>query len=520
MRRSVLGTVAVFLAATACSASDAPSATATDGGTDAAIGDAADDAALPPPDGTLPPHATSLPWSYTRPEDGAPLGAQEVSDVTDVFLDLLTRTHYFDFIDRRVHGWPESDPAGGYWYATWWSGADVVKANGSITYRHNAVGADNNGLRTAQLLEGACFGSLLWHDAGIEHLARRLMRGFNSWILAMQEQANDPDGVLLTRAAYPASFTDTDRQISVDYSLDRPGVDNPATDYVHIPNNPYWGDVYVKNKRSKDDIGHMLRAIAQLDACDGKLAEPGAEDDLLAMRKNYIAWSRRVEDDAWTIATRDQNGKLWLPPDQLANFTLLGNAECTEMLAIRLLGRFAPSSELSCGDGIGALDPAIMKASHSNGEILRSFHEAAAGTALVTGNDSLALALDKGLARRVEEGLAGLEAGTPPPFLTNEALASLMIHSVNVGVPLTWHEVRFLDDRIREAHDSFVDALNDVTFNTADASIPDGTYPFAPSGSGIDFKLLGALLGSCASPYANPASKPILDCDKIKAWTP
>lgn len=514
---------AVVLAATvavACSSAENAAPAPADGGADAPVTDAGADAPEAPPDGTLPPHAKSLPWTYTRPEDGAPLTAQETSDVTDVYLDLLTKTHYFDFLDTRVHGWPESDPQGRYWYGTWWSGADVVKANGAITYHHNSGGADNNGIRTSDVLETACYASLLFGDASIEHLTRRLIRGFNSWILAMEQQQNDPNGVLLTRAAYPASFDDTDRGIHVDYDLNHPGDDNGATEYVHNPTNPFWGDIWVKNKRSKDDIGHMLRALSELDACDGKLTESGAQQDLLETRKHYIQWSRTVEDNGWAIASLDKSGNFWIPPSQLAHFTLLGNAECTEMLAIRLFGRFSPSDELACGNGIGGLDNAIMQASHSNGEILRSFHEAAVASALVTGNDDLALTLAKGLAQRVQDSLAGIEAGTPPPFMTNEDLAALMIHAATVGVPLTWHEVRFLDDRIREAHDSYLDPSNDPTFKTADASIPDGSYLFEPAGTGIDFKVLGALLGTCASQYKNPASKPVLDCDKIKAWTP
>jgi len=61
------------------------------------------------------------------------------------------------------------------------------------------------------------------------------------------------------------------------------------------------------------------------------LGQAGA-DDLKQARHLYTTWSRRVEDDGWKIATYDKNLDLWQPTGTLANFTLLGNAECTPVL--------------------------------------------------------------------------------------------------------------------------------------------------------------------------------------------
>lgn len=471
-----------------------------------------------PPDGTLPSHPSSLPFSYTRPDQGTPVSEAEVAAATDQLLDLLTQTRYFDFIDERVHGWPESDPQGRYWYGTWWSGADVIKSGGSITYRHNEGGGDNNGLRTAPLMEGVCYALSLWGDPKHEHLLRRLIRGYSSWALAMYFPGGEPLGELHTRAAYLENFTDTDRGVGVDYSLNRPGVDNGATEYIHIPDNPSWGDIWVKNKRSKDDMGHNLRAVAQVDSCASLLAASDAAADLTEMRKHYQSWSRRVEDDVWKIATYDKSLELWYPTGTLANFTLLGNAECTAALAIRLTGRFSPRDDLACGNGIGALDNAISSSNDQNGEILRSFHEAAANAALLGGQPDLAKTLLEGLAQRLDEALDGYEAGTPAKYLEPEHVSALIIHAANVGVPLTSREVRWIHDRLAEAHGSILDAQNFETFNTKDAAVPDGSWRFTPLSSGIEFKTLGALLGSCAAQYRNPAGKPVLDCAKLKAF--
>ena len=109
-RREVRASLFFLLAACACSSSGLVAT--FDGGADAA-----DDAAIEQPsDGTLPPHPKSLPFSYARPENGAPIDAATISAKTDELLDLLTKSRYFGFVDERVHGWPEFDPKKRYWY--------------------------------------------------------------------------------------------------------------------------------------------------------------------------------------------------------------------------------------------------------------------------------------------------------------------------------------------------------------------------------------------------------------------
>jgi hypothetical protein len=146
-----------------------------------------------PPDGSLPPHPKTLPFTYTRPENGTPIDAATISAKTDELLDLLTKTRYFGFVDERVHGWPESDPKKRYWYGVWWTGVDVHVQSGNVTYFHNMGGAENAGINTSPILEGACYAHLLWPDARIGHLVRRVVRGMSSWIMAMKRSTLDQD---------------------------------------------------------------------------------------------------------------------------------------------------------------------------------------------------------------------------------------------------------------------------------------------------------------------------------------
>jgi hypothetical protein len=491
---------------------------------DAGAGDAGSGDGAPelPPDGSVPAHPKGLPFPYTRPEKGAPIAQAAIDAKTDALLDLLTRTRYFGFVDERVHGWPESDPEKRYWYGTWWTGVDVHVASGQVTYFHGPQGSDNDGIATSPVLEGACFANLLWHDARLEHLERRLIRGFSSWILAMQRKAGDPDA-LLARASYPDSIASTDGAVKyqIDYSQNRPGEDNGAAEYVHVPANPTWGDIWVKNKRSKDDIGHMFRAIAQIDACDGTFADAATQADLVLLRTLYQAWARRVEDDGWAIATLDKSQATWIPPDTLAHFVSFGTVpvECAGELALRLFGRGTPGT-LDCGNGVSAVDQAASDIGHSNGQILRTYHEAATSHALLSNNPTIAQTLLTGLALRLDTMQDALDAGNPPPYVGVTDASDLIVYSANAGVPLTWREVAYLHAQIDKAHQTYTDPANDVVYHTFDPTTPDGSYLYEPAGDGLKFRTIGALLGLCVSEWKNPASKPALNCDKIRAYKP
>lgn len=473
----------------------------------------------PKADGPTP---TGLPFPYTRPQVGTPVPTSELAAMTDTYVDLLKQTRYLAVLDERLHGWPESDPQKRYWYGTWWSGVGIQKQAGKVTYLHVKAGGDNNGLRTGPMLEGICHAVALWKKPEVEALARRMTRGFTSWILAMQQKVNDPNGTLLTRAAYPQSIDSSDggRTIKIDYDQNHPGDDNGATEYVHIPQNPHWGDLWVKNKRSKDDIGHMLRAIAALQHCQKSYASADSKLDHAEMLGHYVKWAKRVEDDGWAIATLDKSGKLWIPPltETLAHFYTVGNVECDSVLAIRLLGRNDPGS-WSCGNGIHALEFIALQNDH-NGEIIRSFHEAATVLALQNGQHAVAKQLLGGLATRIEEGMGWYETNKWPIHMDEKHLADLIVIAASMGVPLTWREVRFLHAMIGKAHVSYVKNAAPKVYRVFDPSTPDGAYAFEPGGEGLRWVSLALLVGTCSAQYLNPTSAPVFDCTKLKASFP
>ena len=467
---------------------------------------------------TETPPDPNQPAPFERPDQGEPISDAEMIEVTDLYLEVLEDIRYLDLARERIHGWPASDPQGRFWYGTWWSGVSVIKQGGKVTYLHNEDGADNNGIRTAPLLEGALFAHALWGHPNDLKLTRELVRGFSSWVIAMESAGRPDAGVLMTRASYPPSVTSTDdegAEVFIDYSLNQPGLDNGATEYVRIPDNPHWGDIWVKNKRSKDDLGHMMRAVAHVARYAESFEDPALKQDAEQMLELYTAWCRRVEDDDWTIATYDKDLNVYIPPDSLAHLMQMFNGECDLILALRLFGRGTPGT-WDCGNGITDID-VMGSVKPSNAQMFRAYHEGVVAQALLRKRQDIANALLEGLAQRIDEVLDDLLSDEPPDAPIPKDMAELIVQSGNVGLPLTWREVRYVHERIREAHETYRDPANHDAYHVLDASTPDGTYPYDPPGEGFFFRNLGAVLGTCASTFEPKGGHRLLDCERVRA---
>jgi hypothetical protein len=276
--------------------------------------------------------------------------------------------------------------------------------------------------------------------------------------------------------------------------------------------------VFVKNKRSKDDMGQIFRSLAQVEACAPRLDAAG-QADLAQAKSLYTSWSLAVEADGWGIATLDKSANVYTPPvtETLAHYTMQGNIECPGALMMRLLGHGDPGT-IDCGSGISGLE-ALTASQIKNGamQILRTHHEAAVNVALLVNQNATALALLHGLAQRVEGDLAAASQTPPPANVNPQDIVALLLHAANTGVPLTSSEVRWIHSRLDVAWSSYRAPGNASTYRVFDPATPDGSYPYEPYGDGMSFSDIGLLIGSCASPNRNPTARPLLDCARLLA---
>ena len=459
----------------------------------------------------LPP--SILPVTYQRADKGTPLTATQLQAATDELITLLKETRYFDFLDERVHGWPKTDPNGGYWWGTYWYGTvNVTKASGTVTYQHPSHGSHNSGIPSSPYIEGACYAHLLWGEPKTADLVRRMARGMSAWAVAMERAYGDTSPRMLSRSFYPPSVTSNEggRSLFIDRSQCRPGLDHwEMSQFIHHPNNPTLGDIYVMNRRSKDDIGHMLRAAAQVQAC-APILDPAAQADVKQLDSLYAAWAAEVDSRNFVIPTRDAAGNVYVPDAQLAHYSA---AECPSKMAVRLAHASGPGN-LDCGTGLIPLESTTWPFLKDDArQIQRSHHAAAVLGAHRRLATTVGLDLLKGLGDRVSLDFAN--ASTPiNGFLPIEA-AGFMIYAASVGVPLRSDEIRFLHARLHEAYVGMRDPKHFATFNLFDPSVPDGAYAYHAPNIGLFHHDLALMLGTCASPYRNPAGRPLLDCDRL-----
>lgn len=473
------------------------------------------------PHADLKRQTASVQSNFDREDKGDVISQGEKERATDELIALLKDTNYFDFADSRIHGMPENDSTRPFWWGTMWTGITAQKLNGQVTYIHSNDGTDNAGIQTAPYLEGACFAYLLTGDKKHAHLARKIMRGMSAWILSSAKSVDD-EPLILSRSFYPPSFHSMDggRNLYVNYDASRPGINSKASEYVHNPNNPYFGDIWLKAKRSIDDIGHMIRAIAQVQACRG-VFDDDAKADLDQMNSLYSTWASDVDSNHFKIPTYNLTMETILPKyNSFGNYNnykmAIGDPACVEKLAVRFL-HTNETKNLRCKKGITLWEKLIARFLQNDAiEVLRSHHIASVAMADFRGLPELADSLRRGLAERLDRDFKVAKNNKLSPKYDVQDIATFFVHANNVGVPLKSNEIRFLYDRLHTAYVGMREHSNFNTFHLFDPSVPDGKYSYNPPNIGLYYYTLGPMIGACTSAYRNPNVRPLFDCERLK----
>ena len=457
---------------------------------------------------------------FDRLDAGVAITKEERDQATDELISLLKEIKYFDFIDSRVHGSPESDTSQPFWWATMWTGVKVTKLGGQVTYLHGLTGSDNAGIQTSPFLEDACYAYQLTGNQKYAHLARRLMRGMSSWILASSRSANESPK-LLFRAFYPTSVfsTDNGRDIFINYNANRPGVDGVPSQYVHNPNNPYFGDIWLKNNRSVDDLGHMITAIAHLQGCRD-IFDQDAKKDLDMLNKLYSDWAQNVESNRFIIPSLNKNLEMYIQRRGLGDYSGLKigliDPFCVGKLAVRFL-HSDTDQNLDCGKGYTVLEKMFARYLQNDAiQIIRTHHVAAIAMAELKSQHLLATKLREGLVERMNRDLKVARNQKLSPKFDIQDIASFLIQAHNTGVSMTSDEIRFVYERLHTAYQTLRSPAYYNTFHLFDSSVPDGEYSFDPPHIGLYFYAIGSMLGTCTSTLVNPEGRQVLNCERLK----
>ncbi len=456
--------------------------------------------------------------SYEFPVDKNTIITQEEIDLTtDRLISILEKTKYFDFVDSRIQGWPASDRRKDFWFGTYWSGVRIFKKNNEVTYLHSADGADNNGFRTSSYLESACYAQELNPQLNFDPLIRKLIRGFSSWILASDQTSKPNQPKVFSRAHYPTMnpiSEENNRKILIDYSLNTPGIDGVPSQYVYIKDNPTFGEIYTKNKRSRDDIGDVIRAIVQTKSCEARLSVE-AKIDLEQMRELYRLWAMDADANNFDYPeiTKDAEYKKNVSSVSIKimhNSTLPG-----VNLSVRLMHQNNPGKYKKVLPVDFWLEKYFGRWLNGDAyDMMRTSNQAAVlMTRITQHNDILPFYVER-LQKRVNNDEQILNSKQVRKNINREDIASSFISSANTGLLLSPNQIRYIHEGISLAHQNIKG--DDLRYHIFDSSTPDGEYAYDAPEVGIPFRALGLLLGTCISQFKT--DNKIVNCDKLKNY--
>jgi hypothetical protein len=354
----------------------------------------------------------------------------------------------------------------------------------------------------------------------------RYSRGLAALSMAMEYGPDDPNRYLQARALFTINDdyeTVGGRLVSVDYDPVRREEEAWNAAIIHNPVNPYWGDIWFVNQRSKDDVPHMLRAVPMLRRA-ARSAPDASVREAAALALEYLTgFARDVVESGYQIRTRFDDGEPVVPTTEegvvkdLASFvlyeSLVPNAECNAKLTCALVGLGEPLDNDCAGGSSGVYEDVAAMAHYFNYAIIRYFHIAAVHNALMEGENDAALALLEGLAERADRMVydEGMPNRDEPVWMAD--VAAFLLAAAAAGLPLTGDEARIVQAQYLLSVEHY------AAFGAWDPWAPDfpqGPFDYQPDrGLAVEPTELGYLLEYCYSPFRNPAGAPVVDCDVV-----
>jgi len=477
-----------------------------------------------------------LPFELERPQAGVPMTQLEIDSFTTKITGFYKDVDYFRWCTWHSHGLHESFDASMPDYSLWWQDTRAIKAGDTVTFAHHG-GADNLEIRTSKVLANAAAGYLASGDPVMRELVIGYCKGIVALFQGMVWEGEDPVVESITARAiftHNHSYTIDGRKVAVDYDPIKNNGEKYDWNAHTVPNpaNPYFGSLWVRNMRSKDDVPHMWRAVPVLMRVVEETDDAEVRDAASTAVDFLRAFAKDIVDSGYMIRTKE-GPEPYVPHDEekpdlvkdLASFVLYDNlipgqenAECNPKMNADLLAYEAIDDFNQCGNGISPIYEGIATSgNYFNFHIVRYFHLSALTTAMIFRKNTEAKLLLEGLVERNEADMVD-EDKRQEHREYDADLAAFLVASAASGYPLTDEEARFVQQEFAASADHY--AAWDK-WDLWDASVPDGTYDYKPSrASGPDKEHIRPteviyLVEYCWSPWKNPASKEFVNCDVV-----
>ena len=499
----------------------------------------------PQNDRTEEAYPPTLPFRFARTDHSEPIRSQELADFSQAMHDFYQESDYIAWLLRMSHGMDDS--TGMPDYRLYW-GEVVGEKHGdtvSIIHKYTPEHGGHNILKgNSIILESAVGGYLTTGDLLLCELSRQFCNGISQTMLGMVHDSNDPVRHLMARNVVTSNHaytTHDGRRKYVDYSNWFFPYDRWNCSRFRYRDNPYWGEVWVTNTRSKDGLGYLYKAALSATHAARHGADAGVRDACGRARDLLTLMARDIVENDYLIRSKDRNGTPYRPgvdPEpaeadigDLASYTawdiLLADAECNATQATALLAHGERlDNDCSPFGGHSFYEVGAMVNNPPNGHIMRSFHIANVALALHAGDHPAALKSLTGLEQRFDRDLhlaPDLIGVNGDAWLRD--IAVNWLQAVTAGYPLTHDEVRAIHTYALRAAEEYGEWENwDLWSDT----VPEGEEldVFPPTSKTLEdgtkrywfqHYVLGLFMEYCTGLYRNPEGAEIIDCDVFLA---
>ncbi|MGC8927915.1 MAG: hypothetical protein ACP5QK_08315 [Myxococcota bacterium] len=463
----------------------------------------------------------SLPFEIERQNEGEPLTDEEITEFTKKLMNFYKTVEFGKWLNRISHGVHKST---GYPdYAIWWHDVDPIKEGDTVIWHHGSRGgAHNTSIPTTKVLGQMIAGYLLTGDEEMGFIADQYMKGLMAFMKGMVYDENDPYQFIMSRniVTFNHSYTiEGNKKKVIDYKDWYYAYESWNAQRFEYKHNPFWGDVWVTNMRSKDDVPHIYRATAYV----MYMEEMAKSEDLRRVAEEthyYIrGFTKDIVDSGYYIRTKDKDGKVYIPTEDLASFVTYEfmdkYAECNAKLATTLIAYSDPKGINCRNGGINAYEKAAVESHYYNLEIVSNFHLDSQLFSLIKRQDRAAKYLTLGIIDRIDTYMAMKDTDFKdrPEFPGD--MAAYLFKAASQGVPLKNSEVRLIHTQYSKSIDDY---LKWQYWDLWDSSIPDGQYPYSPSSENgkVNIEDMFYVFEYCFSPFKSKNGPRVVDCDIVK----
>ena len=484
-----------------------------------------------------------------RPDVGEPMTPQEVAGFTRRLVGFWKKTGYFQYVRDTSFGMHAD--AGLRDFQLWWTSVGSFWREGDTVVfgrlpETERGGGHNMMTRSAKVLAGAVAGHLLTGDPVMGPIVEQYCKGITATMVGMVHDDQDPVDWLMARNVVPPNHAYTladGRKAAVDMDRWRSPYDNWNCSRFLYADNPEWGEVWVTNMRSKDDVSRLLKAVAYIRYAVEQSPDEGVRSACSEALEHVRAFSRDVVDHGYCIRTKDADGNIFCPGGEddpveglknergdLASYVewegVIPGAECKSKLAHALVGYGEPLDNDCPREAWNLYEQMAVVGHYFNVWIIRSYHLSAAVQALVHRDAALAERMVSALVDRYE-----MDRETDPAtYATGQDewdrdLATSLMQAAAIGHPTSWDEARLIHKYVNRTIDRTADW---PYWNPWAPGIEDGSHSYRPPDVDrmettdedddehwVRPEDMATVLEVCWSPFANPARVDWVDCDLV-----